>query len=46
MYGKPSASTGKKWYHDDINMIERYFTPGTQPENFKEGRLKRVNTII
>ena len=43
MYGKIGASNGKKWYHDDLNMIEKYFISGTQPENFKEGRLKRVS---
>jgi hypothetical protein len=41
MYGKPGASNGKKWYHDPINMIEKYFIAGSQPENFIEGRVKR-----
>ena len=35
----PKNSLGKKWYHDSINKIEKYFIQGQQPENFMLGRL-------
>jgi hypothetical protein len=41
MYGKLGAAHGKKLYHDPINKIEKYFTVGTQPQNFMIGRIKR-----
>jgi hypothetical protein len=36
----PKNALGKKWYHDHVNKLERYFTIGTQPEGFVLGRLK------
>ena len=35
----PKNTLGKKWYHDSINKIEKYFIQGQQPENFMLGRL-------
>lgn len=35
----PKNSLGKKWYHDPVNRIEKYFIQGQQPENFMLGRL-------
>lgn len=35
----PKNSLGKKWYHDPITKIEKYFIEGTQPVNFIKGRL-------
>jgi hypothetical protein len=40
MYGKVGASQGKKWFNDPVNRIEKYFTPGQQPEGYIQGRLK------
>jgi hypothetical protein len=32
-------AAGKKWYNDGYN--EKYFNPGTEPNNWSTGRLKR-----
>jgi hypothetical protein len=32
---------GKKWYHNPIEKIEKYFSIDTQPENFILGRLPK-----
>jgi hypothetical protein len=37
--GTPGASSGKKWYNDGIN--EKYFTQGTQPLGWTNGRLNK-----
>ena len=39
-YGKVGFAHGKKWFNDPINRIEKYFTPGQQPEGYIQGRLK------
>lgn len=39
MYGKVGAAAGKKWFHDPINKIQKYFIPGQQPAGFIQGRL-------
>jgi len=41
-YGKPGASTGKKWYHDSINNKETYCFENQQPTGYLLGRLKRI----
>lgn len=41
-YGKPGASTGKKWYHDSINNKEIYCFENQQPQGYFLGRLKRI----
>jgi hypothetical protein len=33
--------TGKKWYHNPIEKIEKYFSINSQPENFILGRLPK-----
>lgn len=38
-YGKVGAAAGKKWFHDPINKLEKYFIPGQQPAGFIQGRL-------
>lgn len=38
----PKAATGKKWYHNPIEKVEKYFFIGHQPDGFLEGRLKNV----
>lgn len=40
-YGKPVASTGKKWYHDPINNKETYSFENNQPQGYLLGRLKK-----
>ena len=41
-YGKPGASTGKRWYHDFINNKETYCFENQQPKGYTLGRLKRI----
>jgi hypothetical protein len=36
-YGKPGSATGKKWYHDPINMVAKYFVPGEEPTGWVIG---------
>lgn len=40
-YGKPGASTGKRWYHDFINNKEIYCFENQQPQGYFLGRLKK-----
>ena len=40
-HGKAGASQNKIWYHDNINMIERYFIKDNQPEGWIKGRIKK-----
>ena len=40
-YGSVGSAKDKKWYHDPINNIERYYKENTQPDNWVSGRLKR-----
>jgi hypothetical protein len=37
----PKNSLGKKWYHNPIEKIEKYFYVDTQPQNFILGRLPK-----
>lgn len=41
-YGKPGASTGKRWYHDFINNKEIYCFENQQPQGYFLGRLKKI----
>lgn len=41
-YGKPGASTGKRWYCDNINNKEIYCFENQQPQGYVLGRLKRI----
>lgn len=41
-YGKPGASTGKRWYHNIINNKEIYCFENQQPQGYILGRLKRI----
>lgn len=42
MYGKPGASTGKKWYHNPNTKEEKYYQIGSEDTGFILGRLKHV----
>jgi hypothetical protein len=35
------ARLGKKWFHDPVNNIEKYFHVGDQPKTWVKGRLPR-----
>lgn len=41
-YGKPGASTGKRWYHNNINNNELYCFENQQPQGYILGRLKKI----
>lgn len=41
-YGKPGASTGKRWYHNNINNNELYCFENHQPQGYILGRLKKI----
>ena len=42
MFGKTGAATGKKWYHNPVTKVEKYFIKDQQEAGFVPGRLKNV----